>query len=69
MTMQSLPPGRIAVVSGGRSTERERSLMSGRAAQESLERQGYSTVFLDAADKEFPDKVRGADVAFLAIAG
>ncbi|MFJ1954534.1 D-alanine--D-alanine ligase [Streptomyces microflavus] len=69
MTMQSLSPGRIAVVSGGRSTERERSLMSGRAAQESLDRQGYTTVFLDAADKEFPDQVRGADVAFLAIAG
>lgn len=35
---QSLQPGRIAVVSGGRSTERERSLMSGPAALESLER-------------------------------
>ncbi|MEK0097729.1 D-alanine--D-alanine ligase [Streptomyces sp. A475] len=66
---QSLEPGRIAVVSGGRSTERERSLMSGRAALESLDRQGYTTVFLDAADKDFADQVRGADVAFLAIAG
>ncbi|MCX4826714.1 D-alanine--D-alanine ligase [Streptomyces sp. NBC_01142] len=67
--MQSLQPGRIAVVSGGRSTERERSLMSGRAALESLDRQGHSTVFLDAADKDFADQLRGADVAFLAIAG
>ncbi|MFE6153595.1 D-alanine--D-alanine ligase [Streptomyces sp. NPDC057889] len=66
---QSLEPGRIAVVSGGRSTERERSLMSGRAALESLDRQGYTTVFLDAADKDFADQVRGVDVAFLAIAG
>lgn len=43
--------------------------MSGRAASESLDRQGYTTVFLDAADKDFADQVRGADVAFLAIAG
>ncbi|MCX4573459.1 MULTISPECIES: D-alanine--D-alanine ligase [unclassified Streptomyces] len=69
MTMQSLQPGRIAVVSGGRSTERERSLMSGRAALESLDRQGYTTAFLDSADKDFTDQIRGADVAFLAIAG
>ncbi|MFB7467088.1 D-alanine--D-alanine ligase [Streptomyces sp. NPDC056224] len=69
MTMQSFESGRIAVVSGGRSTERERSLMSGRAALESLDRQGYTTMFLDAADKGFADEVRGADVAFLAIAG
>ncbi|MEU8759572.1 D-alanine--D-alanine ligase [Streptomyces sp. NPDC048659] len=67
--MQSLQPRRIAVVSGGRSTERERSLLSGRAALESLDRQGHSTVFLDAADKDFADQVRGVDVAFLAIAG
>lgn len=66
---QSLHPARIAVVSGGRSTERERSLMSGRAALESLDRQGYTTVFLDAASKDFSDQVRSSDVAFLAIAG
>ncbi|GAA5216872.1 D-alanine--D-alanine ligase family protein [Streptomyces thinghirensis] len=66
---QSLRPGRIAVVSGGKSTERERSLMSGHAALESLDRQGYTTLFLDAASKDFSDQVRGSDVAFLAIAG
>lgn len=67
---QSLETGtRIAVVSGGRSTERERSLMSGRAAQESLTRQGYSTVLLDAADTAFANQIRSADIAFLAIAG
>lgn len=70
MTTQSLEPAaRIAVVSGGRSTERERSLLSGRAAQESLARQGYSTTLLDAADTTFTDQIRSADVAFLAIAG
>lgn len=69
MMMQSFESARIAVVSGGRSTERERSLMSGNAARESLDRQGYTTRFLDPADKTFADDIRGADVAFLAIAG
>ncbi|MFI5867239.1 D-alanine--D-alanine ligase [Streptomyces sp. NPDC051546] len=69
MTNKSFESARIAVVSGGRSTERERSLMSGRAAWESLERQGYTTRFLDASDQQFADDVRGADVVFLAIAG
>ncbi|MFD8415468.1 D-alanine--D-alanine ligase [Streptomyces sp. NPDC059650] len=67
--MKSFENARIAVVSGGRSTERERSLMSGRAAWESLERQGYTTRLLDASDKTFADEVRSDDVAFLAIAG
>ncbi|WP_327286640.1 D-alanine--D-alanine ligase family protein [Streptomyces sp. NBC_01205] len=69
MTLKPFDSARIAVVSGGRSTERERSLMSGRAAWESLDRQGYTTRLLDASDKTFADEVRGADVAFLAIAG
>jgi D-alanine-D-alanine ligase len=67
--MQSFESARIAVVSGGRSTERERSLMSGHAALESLVRQGHTARLLDAADKTFADDIRGADVAFLAIAG
>ncbi|MFK0258647.1 hypothetical protein [Streptomyces sp. NPDC090445] len=69
MTMQPFASGLIAVVSGGRSTERERSLMSGRAALESLDRQGYTTLFLDPVDKDFTDGVRRAHVAFLAHAG
>lgn len=69
MTMQSFESACIAVVSGGTSTERERSLMSGRAARESLDRQGYTTRLLDPADKTFADDIRSADVAFLAIAG
>lgn len=60
---------RIAVVTGGSSTERERSLLSGNTVLDSLDRQGYTTVFLDAADPRFVDQVRTVDVAFLAIAG
>ncbi|MCY0930983.1 D-alanine--D-alanine ligase [Streptomyces sp. H27-H1] len=62
-------PQLIAVVTGGHSSERERSFLSGRAVHDSLLRQGYQTVFLDAAAPDFVDEVRRADVAFLAIAG
>ncbi|MFD7556419.1 D-alanine--D-alanine ligase [Streptomyces sp. NPDC059835] len=67
--MNQQQPGLVAVVSGGRSAERDRSLLSGNTALESLNRQGYRTVFLDAADPDFIDRIRTSDVAFLAIAG
>lgn len=69
MHTQTNDTGRIAVVTGGSSTERERSLLSGNTVLESLTRQGYTTVFLDASGPRFVDQVRTADVAFLAIAG
>ncbi|MEV7177729.1 D-alanine--D-alanine ligase [Kitasatospora sp. NPDC093679] len=59
----------IAVVTGGRSGERDRSLLSGRSVRESLVRQGVPHVVLDPADEHFAEHVRTADVAFLAIAG
>jgi len=59
----------IAVVTGGRSGERDRSLISGMAVSESLTRQSIDHVVLDLADAEFPNRVRDAGVAFLAIAG
>lgn len=62
-------PRVVAVITGGRSSERERSLLSGRTVLESLTRQGYRAVFLDAADDEFAEHVLEADVCFLAIAG
>ncbi|MET8542637.1 D-alanine--D-alanine ligase [Kitasatospora sp. NPDC004799] len=60
---------RIALVTGGRSGERDRSLISGEAVRESLVRQGLPHFVLDPTDKDFTDRVREADVAFLAIAG
>lgn len=69
MSLLSQEPQLVAVVTGGRSAERERSLLSGRAVHESLQRQGHRTVLLDAADRSFADEVRHTDVAFLAIAG
>ncbi|UED86311.1 D-alanine--D-alanine ligase family protein [Streptomyces profundus] len=64
-------PGRIAVISGGTSSERERSLLSGRTAHQSLSRQGYHTTLLDAANEDFTHQLLATqpDVALLAIAG
>lgn len=59
----------VAVVTGGKSTERERSLLSGKAVFESLTNQGYRAVMLDTTAADFDTEVRQADVAFLAIAG
>jgi len=59
----------IAVVTGGRSTERERSLLSGRTVLASLQGQGYQAALLDAADPGFVSEIQRAQVAFLAIAG
>jgi D-alanine-D-alanine ligase len=61
--------GSVTVVTGGRSAERDRSLLSGRTVAAALTRIGCPHEVLDAADPDFPDKVRGVDIAFLAIAG
>ncbi|MDH6130017.1 D-alanine--D-alanine ligase [Kitasatospora sp. GP82] len=60
---------RIAVVTGGRSNERDRSLISGEAVHESLTRLGLAHVVLDPSESDFTERIRTADVAFLAIAG
>lgn len=59
----------VVVVTGGRSAERDRSLLSGHAVHESLARQGIPHSVLDAADPSFHDRIRDAELAFLAISG
>lgn len=59
----------IGLVTGGRSEERDRSLLSGQAVGEVLERCGIKHVRLDPGDPEFADRIRAVDIAFLAIAG
>jgi D-alanine-D-alanine ligase-like ATP-grasp enzyme len=61
--------GRIGVLSGGRSRERARSLVSGQTACASLQRQGYTARLIDTADPGFLTQLGHVDVAFLAIAG
>jgi D-alanine-D-alanine ligase len=61
--------GRIGVLSGGRSRERARSLLSGNTAHASLLKQGHTAVLMDTAEPGFIDRLQEVDVAFLAIAG
>jgi D-alanine-D-alanine ligase len=69
--LAGLPPTEalIGVLTGGRSRERDRSLLSGRTAAGALTALGYRVHVVDTADPAFPDDVQEVDVAFLAIAG
>jgi D-alanine-D-alanine ligase len=63
------PGGLIGLVTGGRSGERDRSLLSAEAAGQALRRLDLGYVQLDPCDGDFADRIRAVDVAFLAIAG
>jgi len=62
--------GRIAVLAGGNSSEREISLMSGRAVCDALREAGGDALFLDITG-HLEEDVRGTqmDVAFIALHG
>lgn len=62
-------PGRVAVVTGGWSRERDRSLLSAAAVLASLERQQIPAVQLQLDDLEFVEHIQKHVVVFLAIAG
>jgi D-alanine-D-alanine ligase len=61
---------RVAVLHGGRSTEREVSLQSGAACAEALRSRGHDVVLVD-VDLDVAAKLRAAqaDVAFIALHG
>jgi D-alanine-D-alanine ligase len=61
--------GLIGLVTGGRSGERDRSLLSAEAVAEAFGRQGLDHIRLDPRCGDFADRIRVVDVAFLAIAG
>jgi D-alanine-D-alanine ligase len=61
--------GPIGLVTGGRSRERDRSLLSADSAADALEDLGLAYVRLDPCDQDFAAQVQQARVAFLAIAG
>ena len=74
--MAGRPPHRIAVLMGGRSSEREVSLSTGRGCAEALRGEGYDVVEIDAgADVEsargLPTRLldAGADIVFNALHG
>jgi D-alanine-D-alanine ligase len=61
---------RIAVLMGGKSREREISFKSGEAILASLERQGYTTIAIDACDNLAADLLEHKpDVAIIALHG
>lgn len=59
----------IALLTGGRSGERDRSLLSGVTVDTELRAMGHSTTIFDVSDASFLNQVRRFDLAFLAIAG
>ncbi|QUQ65418.1 D-alanine--D-alanine ligase family protein [Kutzneria sp. CA-103260] len=59
----------IAIVAGGRSRERPRSLLSGRTVTASLVKQGFDVQLVDTEQSDFPATVARKDVAFLTLAG
>lgn len=61
---------KVALIYGGRSSEREISLLTGAAVADALERLGFQTIRLDAADNLVAELERQSpDVAFIALHG
>ncbi|MEX0753517.1 MAG: D-alanine--D-alanine ligase [Actinomycetota bacterium] len=69
--MSAAVSGRIAVLAGGRSTEREVSLRSGHRVAGALGERGYDTVILDPADVPLVESLSegGFDACYLALHG
>lgn len=59
---------KIGVVSGGISSEREISLMTGKNIYQSLVKSGYNTIFIDIKD-DFYRKLKEINLAFMAVHG
>jgi len=59
---------KIGLISGGISSEREISLMTGKNIYQSLLRSGYDTIFIDLKN-DFCRKLKEINLAFLAIHG
>ena len=68
--MPSWKAKKVAVLYGGRSTEREVSLKSGKACADALASKGYDVTLVD-VDLDLPERLRAAkiDVAFNALHG
>lgn len=69
--MEAIKNKRIAVLYGGSSSEREISLLSGRAVYESLRSAGFCVQLIDAKDPGFMGELKksGVDFVFIALHG
>jgi D-alanine-D-alanine ligase len=70
MTMQASALGKVAVLMGGRSAEREISLMSGRGVLQALQSRGVDAHAFDPAQRSLCElKSEGFDRCFIALHG
>ena len=70
MTNRAGTVGKVAVLAGGASAEREVSLRSGRAVFKALQAQGVDVMWFDPAEQPLPCLVEHAvDTAFIALHG
>ncbi len=60
---------KVAVLMGGKSSERKISLKTGKAVLNALLEKGYDAEPLDPAEDNFVQKIRNYDVAFVALHG
>ena len=68
MTAAAQQFGRVAVLMGGRSAEREISLISGQAVLDSLRKSGIKADAFDPAERDF-EEIRQFDRAFIVLHG
>lgn len=60
---------KVPVLMGGKSAEREISIKTGKAILRALEEKGVETWPVDPAEENFVEKLKGADVVFIALHG
>lgn len=69
MTLDRLPQGKIAVLLGGNSAEREVSLLSGHTVLDALQALGLAVCAVDPAQPQWTAQLLGVSLAFIALHG
>lgn len=69
MSLDQLRQGRVAVLLGGNSAEREISLQSGHTVVNALQTLGLEAVAVDPAQPDWSDQLHGVSLAFIALHG
>ncbi len=69
MSLEQLPQGRIAVLLGGNSAERDVSLRSGQTVLDALQSLGLDVFALDPAEPDWMTQLHGVSLAFIALHG
>lgn len=69
MSLDQLRKGRVAVLLGGNSAEREISLQSGHTVVNALQTLGLEVVAVDPATPDWADQLHGVSLAFIALHG